>query len=429
MGKRMNFLFTTWEGGGNVTPALVVVRKLIARGHDVRVMSEECNRREAEVAGARFISWGRAPSRKDRSRESQAFRDWAAATPQEGLLTVIRDMWCAPALAYARDVIDELRREPADLVVTCEAMFGVMSGCESVEQKFALLSPNISLAGIPGIPPLGPGLVPARNDQERAMHAEIRKAVEGMFDSGLPSLNATRAELGLEPLEHLLDQFKAADVELLATSRAFDFPADSLPERVRYVGPQISDPQWAKPWKSPWAESDTRPLVAVGFSTTFQNHGAVMQNVIDALAPLPVRVLVTLGGSIKPGELRAAENCVLVESAPHSVVMQEAAFVVTHGGHGTVMRALLSRAPMLVIPHGRDQNDNAVRVTERGAGLSVMPNATVREIREACSRLLIMPSFKTAATRLGDQVDEEARNSNVVEELEAAATARHVAAA
>ena len=49
--------------------------------------------------------------------------------------------------------------------------------------------------------------------------------------------------------------------------------------------------------------------MAVGFSTTFQNHGAVMQNVIDALATLPVRVLVTLGGSIKPEELRPADNC------------------------------------------------------------------------------------------------------------------------
>jgi len=261
------------------------------------------------------------------------------------------------------------------------------------------------------------------------MHAQIRAAVQGMFDSGLPAINATRAELGLEPLEHLLDQFKAAEAELLATSRAFDFPADELPARVKYVGPQIGDPQWAKPWTSPWPESDTRPLVTVGFSTTFQNHAAVLQNVIDALAALPVRVLVTLGGSIKPEELRPAANSVLVDSAPHSVVMPEAAFVVTHGGHGTVMRALLSRVPMLVIPHGRDQNDNAVRVTERGAGLSVMPGATVGEIREACSRLLIKPSFKTAAARLGDLAEQEARDSTVVEVLEEAAAETCVAVA
>ncbi|MDB5330191.1 MAG: hypothetical protein JWP03_1342 [Phycisphaerales bacterium] len=422
--KPQNFLFTTWEGGGNVTPMLEAVRKLVARGHRVRVMSEECNRSESVAAGAAFTAWKRAPSRKERLPESQTCRDWAAATPQEGLLSVIRDNWCGPALSYARDVVEELKREPADLVVTTEALFGVMVGCESIGQPFATFSANISLSPLPGIPPLGPGLAPARNEQERAMHDEIRNATIAMFDSGLPALNAARAELGLGALEHLLDQFHAARVELLATSRAFDFPCDSLPAKVRYVGPQIADPNWAQSWASPWPTTDTRPLVAVGFSTTFQNHAAVLQNVIDALAPLPARVLITLGGSIKANELRASDNCVLVESAPHSAVMRDAALVITHGGHGTVMRALLSRVPMLVIPHGRDQNDNAVRITERSAGLSLMPNASAEEIRAACLRLLNEPSFKAAAKGLGDLVANEAENSTLVKELEKAAAAR-----
>jgi UDP:flavonoid glycosyltransferase YjiC (YdhE family) len=242
-----------------------------------------------------------------------------------------------------------------------------------------------------------------------------------MFDSGLPAVNAARAALGLGPLEHLLDQFRAAQVELLATSRSFDFPSHSLPGHVRYVGPQIGDPRWARPWTSPWPASDERPLVTVAFSTTFQNHGAVLQKVIDALAPLPVRVLVTLGGAIKPSALRASDNCVLVDNAPHSVVMRESAFVVTHGGHGTVMRALVSRAPILVIPHGRDQNDNAVRVTDRGAGLSLLPGASVEDIRAAGERLLREPSFRSAARRLGDLVAAEAEHSTIVPELEAAA--------
>jgi MGT family glycosyltransferase len=400
---------------------LEAARKLVACGHRVRVMSEECNRPESEATGATFISWRRAPNRKDRSPESQTFRDWAAATPQEGLLSVIRDTWCGPALLYARDVLEDLQREPADLVVTFEALFGVMAACESIGQPFVTLSSNISLAPLPGVPPLGPGLPPARNDQERALHTQIAQASATMFDSGLPVLNAARAELGLPPLEHLLDQLRAAELELLGTCQAFDFPCTELPDHVRYVGPQISDPHWARDWTSPWPASDQRPLVAVAFSTTFQNHAGVLQKVIEALSPLPARVLVTLGGSIKASDLKAGGNCVLVDSAPHSQVMREAALVVTHGGHGTVMRALISRAPMLVIPHGRDQADNAVRVTERGAGLSLMPDASVEALRAACEQLLNDPYFRAAARRLGDLVAAEAENSTVVAELEAAA--------
>jgi MGT family glycosyltransferase len=394
----------------------------VAQGHRVRVMGEECNRPESEATGATFIAWRRAPSRKDRSPESQTCNDWAAATPQEGLISTIRDTWCSPSLLYAQDMLEELRREPADLVVTSEMLFGVMAGCESIGQRFVVFSANISLAPLPGIPPIGPGLPPARTDEERTLHAQIAQASQGMFDSGLPAVNAARAALGLQPFEHLVDQMHAAEVELLATARAFDFPSSDLPARVRYVGPQIGDPHWARKWVSPWPESDQQPLVAVSFSTTFQNHAGVLQKVIDALAPLPVRVLVTLGGSIKAGDLKAAGNCVLVDSAPHSQVMREAAVVVTHGGHGTVMRALLSRVPMLVIPHGRDQNDNAVRVTERGAGLSLMADASVEAIRAACERLLNEASFRTAAQRLGDLVAAEAENSKVVTELEAAAS-------
>ena len=419
--KPLNFLFTTWEGGGNMTPVRVAARKLLARGHRVRVMSDECNQAEFEGAGLEFASWRRAPSRKDRSPDSQTFRDWAAATPQEGLLSVIRDHWAGLALAYAEDVIEELRREPADLVVTSEMLFGVMAACESMGQPFVNFCPNISIAPLPGVPPLGPGLAPARNDGERAMHAEIAKGSMAMFDSGLPGLNAARAALGLPALEHLLDQFRAAEAELLATSPAFDFPSSALPERVRYVGPQIADPLWARAWTSPWPASDKRPLVAVSFSTTFQNHAAVLQKIVDALATLPVRVLVTLGGAIRAEELKPGSNCVVVESAPHTEVMREAAFVVTHGGHGTVMSALLSRVPMLVIPHGRDQNDNAMRVTERGAGLSLMPGAPVEELREACRRLLNEPSFRKAAKELGDKVAADTENSTVVQELESAA--------
>src|SRR5205085_5314735 len=139
--------------------------------------------------------------------------------------------------------------------------------------------------------------------------------------------------------------------------------------------------------------------------------------------------LVTLGGAIKAGELRASGNCVIVDSAPHTVVMREAALVITHGGHGTVMRALVNRVPMLVIPHGRDQNDNAVRVTERGAGLSLMPHASVDEIRNACERLLQEASFKIAAARLGVHVARDAENSTIVEEFERIAKSSCVAVA
>jgi len=418
--KPLNFLFTTIDAGGNVAPIMTVVSKLIARGHRVRVMSDLASRPEVEAAGARFVSWKNAPSKPDRSREAELMRDWDAKTPEDAMLAVI-DLICGQALAHAEDVIAELDREPADLVVNFDMVLGVMTGCEARGQKLALLSTMLSMFPIPGIPPLGPGLPPAKTDSDRALLAEIEAGAMALFDSGLPALNAARSALGLGPLAHVYDQADCATIRLLGTARAFDFPAEVLPDSVRYVGPLIRDPEWTKAWVSPWKASDKWPLVLVSFSTGFQNHAAVLQRIIDACADLPVRVLVTLGGSIKREELRPASNTVLVESAPHNEVMPQAALLVTHGGHGTVSTGLVHRLPMLVIPHGRDQGDNAIRITERGAGLSLPPSATTDEICNAIRRLLSEPAFREGARKLGDAVAAEVANSRVIEELEAAA--------
>ncbi len=98
--------------------------------------------------------------------------------------------------------------------------------------------------------------------------------------------------------------------------------------------------------------------------------------------------------------------------------------MVTHGGHGTVARALRHSRPMLVLPHGRDQGDNAVRVTERGAGLALPPSASVADIRSALSRLLSESEFTDAARRLPRHGVAQTTESPVVEVLEDLAEAR-----
>ena len=248
---RRNFLFATWEGGGSVGPALTVARKLASRGHRVRVMSDRCNRPEAEAAGAIFVPWTRAPSRPDRSKDSDVFRDWEVATPQEQFGRVVERIMAGPALDYAEDVIEELRREPADLVVSSEMLLGVAAACEALGQKLALLTCNISLFPMPGVPPLGPGLPPAKTLEEEALHAEIEEANRRLFETALPPLNAAREALGLAPLATVFDQHLAAERILLGTARAFDFAPDILPPRIAYVGPQMDDPAWAEPWLSP----------------------------------------------------------------------------------------------------------------------------------------------------------------------------------
>lgn len=143
-----------------------------------------------------------------------------------------------------------------------------------------------------------------------------------------------------------------------------------------------------------------------------------MQNVIDALSGLPVHGLVTTGPGLEPGLLSGSANVDVVSSAPHHEVMKHAALVITHGGHGTVMKTVLAGVPMVVMPHGRDQPDTAVRVSERGAGLTVAKNASVPVIAEAVTEALTSPAYSRSAERLGRRVREDIDHSMLLEELE-----------
>jgi UDP:flavonoid glycosyltransferase YjiC (YdhE family) len=97
--------------------------------------------------------------------------------------------------------------------------------------------------------------------------------------------------------------------------------------------------------------------------------------------------------------------------------MAEVSAVITQGGHGTVNRALINGLPLLVLPMGRDQSDNAARVEANGAGLRLPPTASKAEIAAAAHRLIKEPHFRQAAIRLGDAIRADIDGDRLVREM------------
>jgi UDP:flavonoid glycosyltransferase YjiC (YdhE family) len=83
-----------------------------------------------------------------------------------------------------------------------------------------------------------------------------------------------------------------------------------------------------------------------------------------------------------------------------------------------VVRALAAGVPLVVIPQGRDQGDNAVRVTCRNAGLSLRRNADPATIAAAVWRVLGDGSYRQAAERLGWSIRRDAASGALLAELE-----------
>jgi hypothetical protein len=81
--------------------------------------------------------------------------------------------------------------------------------------------------------------------------------------------------------------------------------------------------------------------------------------------------------------------------------MPIAALVVSHGGHGTVARALGAGTPVLISPITGDMGETAMRVSWAGAGLS-LPWRLCHPgpLRWATRRLLADPSFRARAEEI-----------------------------
>jgi MGT family glycosyltransferase len=418
--KPHRYLFAVVDGGGNVPPELSAASRLVERGHAVTVLAEDSVASEVRATGAALRRWAHAPNRPDRAPDHDPVRDWECKYPWQLLDRLVATLLIGPAGAYAQDVSDAIREARPDLVACSMFCLGGMVAAEAAGIPFDVVLPNVYPFPAPGLPPFGLGLQPARGIAGRFRDRVLNRLGERLWDAkGLAGLNALRHRFDLPPLARFFEQVARARRQLIMTSASFDFPA-RLPDNARYVGPVLDEPAWAESsrWTAPAGDG---PLVLVALSSTFQDQIGCLQRIVDALSAMPVRALFTTGPAVDPTALRPSRNVAIVQNAPHREVLWQAALAITHGGHGTVMKALAAGVPMVVLPHGRDQADTAVRVTARGAGVALARTASPSAISRAVQRVLQHNSFRGAARRLGEIIRRDAEENTLIHELEALA--------
>jgi MGT family glycosyltransferase len=415
MTTQKRYLFAIIDGGGTVPADTSVIRAMVDRGHDVRVLADRVLAPDIETTGAEHVPWDRAPQRPNLEPQSVIMKDWDAKTPFEAFGRVRDGAMVGPAGLFAADVRAELQRRPADVVVGNFFVFGAQIAAQAEGVPFAFLVSNLLSFPGSGTPPLGPGFKPARGPVGRARDATLNRFMARLFDKGLDQLNEVRLSNGLEPMASVLENFERAERLLLMTSRAFEYESFSPPPNVRLVGPRLDDPAWAGDWTPPAGDD---PLVLVGMSSTFMDQADVLQRVATALGELPVRGVLTTGPTIPPDAIDAPANVTVVQRAPHSEVLRHASAVVTHAGHGTVIKALAAGVPVVALPLGRDQLDNAARVAHHGAGLRLKPKAKPELIARAVRRVIEEPSFAANAERIAAVIAAETVRDQAAEELE-----------
>ncbi|MHB8614067.1 MAG: glycosyltransferase [Candidatus Dormibacteraceae bacterium] len=373
------FTFITWDGGGNLPPALGIAQELLARGNEVRFLGYLSQRSAIEARGLPFSALPRSGN----------FDLYGERAPEQRLPAIIRNVWACPE--HLNDIPEALAAHPAEVLIIDFLMQGALAQARRTDIPVAVLA-HSSVAGI--VPPPDSPMGSAR----------------------LAAANGFRATIGLPRMERLNDGWDGLPT-IVTTIPELDPAADAAPETVHYVGPVAArTPQ--STFDPPWAPSDGRPLVLASFSTTrLWDPAGRIRNTLAALADEPVRVLLIDGGSSLPPEL--PDNVTVRPFVPHAEVLPSVSATITHCGHGTVTASLAHGVPIAGLPYpAADQPFLAARIQALGAGLAMDGESSPAVIKSAVRDLLGRPSFREAAARLGQAIRASSGAAGAADVLE-----------
>jgi UDP:flavonoid glycosyltransferase YjiC (YdhE family) len=344
----------TWDGGGNVPPALAIAGELASRGHRIRVLGHRTQRAAIEEAG--FTAVAVEHAREFSAGGTHTDRELVATFGDRGM---------------GRDLLAELARHPADLVLVDTLSFGALEAVRASGTRYAVLEHFYDtylqglLRGPLGLALRARGMRPGRAVREAAVRVV----------TSLPELDPVR-------------------------------PGGT----VRQVGPVVG-------WRP---RVGGAPMVLLSLSTFgYAGMGQRLQAVLDGCAELPARLVVTTGPHVDPGSLRAPRRAEVHRYVPHHELLPGAGVFVGHGGHGSAMTALAHDVPVVVLPLDPRSDHRLVgsSLERAGAGLLV---TDAKAVAGAVGDLLAPGPHRASAALLGERVRSAAGAAGGADALEAA---------
>jgi UDP:flavonoid glycosyltransferase YjiC (YdhE family) len=319
------------------------------------------------------------------------------------------------AAEAARALLPLLERLRPHVAVSDILTLAPALAAERAGVPLATLIPHIYPVVEPGLPFFAIGLRPARTPVGRAIWRTGQRALDVGLEHGRRDLNLQRRRLDLPPVARFHGGI-SPDLALVATYPQLEYPRE-WPPGVEVTGPMA--------FEAPHPEIELppgdRPLVLIAPSTAHDSENHLVRTALRALAAEPVRVVATTNRVVPQRPIEVPPNAVLVEWLSYSQLMPAASLVISHGGHGTVARALGAGTPVLICPIVGDMSETAMRVTWAGAGLSLPWRlCRPRPLRWAAQRILRDQSFAAAAGGIaawGRENDGAQRGAELVEEL------------
>jgi UDP:flavonoid glycosyltransferase YjiC (YdhE family) len=382
----MKLLITTRGSSGHLLPLAPIGQACVEAGHEVLVAAQEQHRANVERVGLPFSPVGDPPA-----------EEWMPLLDEFGELE----------LDAANDRMVGEFFAGIDVRAALPALTAIVEGWKPellLRESWEFASTIV--AEQRGVPLARVGL-------------GLTSVEEQSIEAAAPTVDGIRRDHGLAP-------DPAGD--RLRQSHFFTLIPESIDPALAGQAPIVHRFRDREP-ESPPALPDLwpgnrDPLVYLTFgSVTAGAHLSFFPELyraaIEALADLPVRLLVTIGNDRDSAELgtELPENVRVEQWVSQDAVSPRAAAIICHGGYGTTLNALAHGTPLVFLPlFSSDQWANAEAVTQAGAGLALdaerrsrrvlaLPHPdTLAQLRPAVERVLGEPSFERGAERVAESI-------------------------
>jgi UDP:flavonoid glycosyltransferase YjiC (YdhE family) len=388
---------------GDLHPCLALGLELGRRGHRVTIASTEYYRSKVEELGIEFHS---------------IRPNWDPTN--EELIRQCEDLKRGPEVLYRKLILPELRATyddlisvaaGADLMITGELVYAAPLVAEKLSLRWVseILSPfSFFSSHDPSILVNLPSLIYLRKVGWRAYRAGLNLGRLATWHWSNP-VRHLRRELGLRTdCDPVFRDKYSPDLVLALFSRRLARPQPDWPRQTLQCGFVYFDRQKLESAPSPeliaFLAAGDAPIVFTQGSTAVHNPGDFYQVSIEAAKRLGRRA-VLLGAKVPEG---SSSEVLVLPYVPYSQIFPRGAVNVHQGGSGTTGQALRAGRPMLVVPYGWDQPDNAARIDRLGTGLHLSRNNySPNTATKALHRLLCEPHFATRAAEIGAGMEEE----------------------
>jgi rhamnosyltransferase subunit B len=402
--RERRILFASIGSLGDLHPVLGMALELKRRGHSVRIASTPFYREKIEALGIEFRplrpDWD--PTAAELVAQCEDIRRGTEILLRRLILPHLRDTYS--------DLMDAAKG--IDLMIAGELVYAAPLVTEKLRLKWAsaILSPCTFFSVYdPPVMPNVPELKYLRWTGPQ-VHRAILQIASATIDHWWQPIRQLRREEGLGPGRNPLlhDKFSPALV-LALFSRLLAEPQPDWPASTIQPGFIFYDQLHPEPIPEgllQFLDEGPPPIVFTQGSTAVHNPGSFYETSMEAARRIGQRALL-IGADER--QHVAGPDVFAARYAPYSQVFPRAAAIVHQGGVGTTGTAMRSGRPMLIVPYGWDQPDQAARITRMGAGLTLARNRyTPERAAHVLKQLIQEKQFerKSAEVRAAMQAED-----------------------